>query len=122
MYQSLRHRYDIEGVNPVSSSPPPSSFTHLSLSLSLSLSQFKVRMFFGLRSLFQAFGMAVFFMMMLVLLALPYGLSLLTTVWRERGRGREGERSHSLQFPWFFSGGMASRKGPSKESVSHSSA
>jgi short subunit dehydrogenase-like uncharacterized protein len=76
MYRSQKHRYETEGANP-----------------------FKVRTFFGMKSLLHTFAMAVVMMLILFLLSVPYGLCLLK------------------KFPGLFSGGMVSKKGPSREDV-----
>ena len=77
VYQSLKHRYEVEGANPVSSSP---SSNNSSIYSCTTYAQFKVRTFFGVKSLVQLLGMAFFMMMILVFLSIPYGLSLLIMV------------------------------------------
>jgi len=62
-------------------------------------SQYTFKTYFGLGSLFQVIGTAIVFMMILPLIFTNFGLKLL------------------LMFPGFFSGGMASKNGPSREVI-----
>lgn len=63
-------------------------------------STFKFQTYFGLQSLFQAVAMVICFMLLLPLVMTDFGFKLL------------------LKYPGFFSGGKASKEGPSRKDLS----